>query len=483
MRRSFAALRLWTMAAILLVGPLLVGSTTTLASPLTGARALQIDSYYRCVGDSPFSVLRITNLSTNQIPWQVWFIHDQLHSGTLDAEGDTVEISSNREVARYRVTTGPVGGPYTEVGELYFDTRLISCEGGQPSMLIMVGLRYFCDQGTTARAVWRVVNLGPNATGYQVWLGQTQIAADVVEPADDPGGKDVAEGHDNAILGNYRVTTDFGQTLAGEATFNTTNVICGAADTTSPIVEQTLPVSDARNITVDPFVLARFSEPLQHASVNSDTVFVTDQSGQRVPGALFYDPSNGLAWIGEYLFQYNTTYTAHITGVLDLAGNPLQPEYKWSFTTEPDPPPHVLQVVPDPDAENVAVRPQIVVTFSEPLQPTSVNTDTIHIFRDRGAQRVPATFQYTQATSTLTITPELLEYATGYTILLMPGLTDLAGIHMREPFSSSFTTQHAIALVPIVMLNVGGSDPGNPTPTLIPPLQQKKKELGAYPAP
>src|SRR5207247_2757107 len=82
-------------------------------------------------------------------------------------------------------------------------------------------------------------------------------------------------------------------------------------------------------------VPAPFSEPALSSSVSTSTFHLAGASSGAVTGTVtlsdltaVFTPSSPLS-AGE-------TYTATVTtGVTDLAGNPLQSEFKWSFTVAP----------------------------------------------------------------------------------------------------------------------------------------------------
>ncbi len=101
------------------------------------------------------------------------------------------------------------------------------------------------------------------------------------------------------------------------------------ADTTFPVVVSTSPVVA---VAVNSNISATFSEAMDPATITAST-FLLRLGATPVSGGVSYagltaglDPASDLA--------ANTTYTATITsGVRDLAGNPMQSNFVWSFTT------------------------------------------------------------------------------------------------------------------------------------------------------
>ncbi len=109
-------------------------------------------------------------------------------------------------------------------------------------------------------------------------------------------------------------------------------------DTAAPTVTSTSPSNNATNIPVTTSLTATFSEKMVVSSVNISTIIVKKGTTQ-VSGSVTYDSNTKRAiFIPPGNLTYSTTYTVTITaGVEDMAGNNMQADHTWSFTTE-DPP-------------------------------------------------------------------------------------------------------------------------------------------------
>ncbi len=103
-------------------------------------------------------------------------------------------------------------------------------------------------------------------------------------------------------------------------------------DTTAPTVFSTDPLNNATGVVTTKKIAATFSEPMDPATIIAANFTLAVGVNPPVAGTLAYagqkatfTPTNGL--------EADTTYTATIAAVQDLAGNPLASDYAWSFTT------------------------------------------------------------------------------------------------------------------------------------------------------
>jgi hypothetical protein len=143
-------------------------------------------------------------------------------------------------------------------------------------------------------------------------------------------------------VNNVTIEED-GMAVYNNALFvGTSNDVTGAevwrytADMTGPSVLTTTPTDGAADVSVKAAVTASFSEALNASTVSNMTFLVNDGSSDII-GTVTYDsmtatftPVTGLV--------YNTIYTAMLTtDVQDVAGNPMESNYQWSFSTGKDP--------------------------------------------------------------------------------------------------------------------------------------------------
>jgi alkaline phosphatase len=106
------------------------------------------------------------------------------------------------------------------------------------------------------------------------------------------------------------------------------------ADTRSPKIFFTGPANGILDVPVNYVITATFSETMDESTINKNT-FIVDNG---VNGTVVYDTNSTTAKFTPTTdLDYDTTYTATITtDAEDLAGNALQADYLWSFTTQSD---------------------------------------------------------------------------------------------------------------------------------------------------
>lgn len=206
-------------------------------------------------------------------------------------------------------------------------------------------------------------------------------------------------------------------------------------DLSPPVVVSTYPAPDAVSIPLDTAILITFSEGVDPATINAQTVIVRKDGTTVVPGTLSYVGTTA-SFKPTTPLQTNTNYVAEVTvGVKDLAGNALLAPYQWSFTTLTPPAvpleaPQVISVGPVDGATNVPVDSAIVVSFDAPILPFE--------FGLIDGRPVAVTFNadYTMVTMKPTVS---LKRGVTYTARII--VADVTGKQMDEPFEWQFSTE------------------------------------------
>lgn len=114
--------------------------------------------------------------------------------------------------------------------------------------------------------------------------------------------------------------------------------------------------------------------------------------------------------------------------------------------------PTIAVQTPLNNATGVARNKELTVTFSEPMNASTINASTFTL--KQGSTVVPATVSYVGNVATLTPTATLAA-ATVYTVTLTTGAKNLAGNGLASDLVWSFTT--AGSSTPLAAVNLGGA--------------------------
>jgi len=252
----------------------------------------------------------------------------------------------------------------------------------------------------------------------------------------------------------YTATVTTGaEDLAGNALANDyiwTFTTGAAPDTTAPTVTFVSPANLATNVPVNTAVTATFSEAMLPATI-STTTFTLYNGIVPVTGTVVYAGLTATFTPSAPLL-FNTVYTATITtGAEDLAGNALANDYVWTFTTGAAPDitaPTVILVNPADLATNVSVNTSVNATFSEIMDPTTINTSSFTLYD--GITPVTGTVVYVGLSATFTPSAPLL-FNTVYTATITTGAKDLAGNALVSDYVWTFTTGAATYPAPVFL--------------------------------
>jgi len=104
-------------------------------------------------------------------------------------------------------------------------------------------------------------------------------------------------------------------------------------DTTPPVIISTLPADNATNISIHSNITAKFSEPMKSSTISSVTFVLEGPGSTPVAGNVSYLDSVA-TFTPSNVLEGNTLYTATVTmGVEDMAGNAMERDSVWTFTT------------------------------------------------------------------------------------------------------------------------------------------------------
>ena len=229
----------------------------------------------------------------------------------------------------------------------------------------------------------------------------------------------------------------------------------GVVDLMLPAVIATTPAHNSAEVETNRAITATFSEAIDPATINASTfVLVGFASGTAVTGSVTYDQASRTTIFRTDTLAPQTTYVATITAAVeDVAGNPLADPYTWQFTTGAvldqgttpptvqgkldTTPPTVMSTFPAPDALAVAPNAVVSVTFSEPIDPATLNVQSLTLSKD--GIPVAGTVTYVGTTALFTPTAQLAAGAV-CTVTVAATVKDLAGNALAAPKVWNFTT-------------------------------------------
>ncbi|PSB47941.1 hypothetical protein C7B80_07570 [Cyanosarcina cf. burmensis CCALA 770] len=223
---------------------------------------------------------------------------------------------------------------------------------------------------------------------------------------------------------------------------------------------QLLTTATFSNETASGWQQVNFSQPV---AINANTVYVASyhtSSGRYAINEGYFTSSidspplhflrdgesggNGVYKYGTTGFPINTYRASNYWVDVTFATNATNPTPPVTDTTAPS----ISAVSPSNGATNVSTSTSIAATFSEALDPATINANTF-VLQDANNALVPATVTYDAASHTATLQPSnLLATGATYRATLRGGTTqprvqDLAGNALATNSTWSFTTAAA----------------------------------------
>ncbi len=211
--------------------------------------------------------------------------------------------------------------------------------------------------------------------------------------------------------------------------------------TLAPVVIATDPLNNATGVPLNKTITATFNMPMDMLTING-TTFTVRQGTTAVAGVVTYNGTT--AYFTPALpLTLNTVYTATITtGAKNTAGTPLAGNYVWTFTTGTLTAPTVISTDPVNNATGVVLNKVISATFSEPMNPLTLNATSFTLMQ--GATIVTGAVTYSGSTAFFTPTIALLPN-TLYTATITTGARNVAGTQLANNYVWTFTTGAAVA--------------------------------------
>ncbi len=216
-------------------------------------------------------------------------------------------------------------------------------------------------------------------------------------------------------------------------------------DTIAPTVVSFVPANGATNVSVSSPIVLTVSEPIRLTDFSESMRVFANISGfglLQMPGSystnqagtvITFTPS--AAFPGATQLHVYSNYDGQIA---DLAGNVLQSTsavYTTAAASDTTPP-AVVMVSPFDGATGIGPQAIVTLTFSEPLLPSTITSDTLSLFAGNSELSTSVTRSADNQTIYLTAN---LPSETLITVVATGDVADLAGNTLTD-FVSTFTT-------------------------------------------
>ena len=246
-----------------------------------------------------------------------------------------------------------------------------------------------------------------------------------------------------------------------------------------PPISVTPPIG-ATGVCPNTVVAATFPQVMDPATINPTTFILKGPGTTPVAGAVTHDVTNKIfTFIPSSSLALSTLYTATITtGAKDPFGNALASNYVWIFTTAaaacaPPPPPTVISVTPLNAAVGVCPNTVITASFSEAMNPATINTTTFTLMGP-GTTPVAGGVALDGTGKIAAFTPSSsLALSTTYIATITTGAQDLSSNGLASNYGWTFITATVACQVPVPLgsaatfLVLAGSTVTNTGPTII----------------
>ena len=213
-------------------------------------------------------------------------------------------------------------------------------------------------------------------------------------------------------------------------------------------VVSTLASQEAARVSI---VTATFNKKIDPKTINETSFTVKVVGESAVTGTVTYTDSTAV-FVATTKFSDNKTFEARITtAVKDLAGNAMQTDYVWTFSTGTTILPVVIATDPLNIASGVALNKTVSVNFSMAMDPSTITTTAFTV--SAGSTNIAGTVNYSGTTATFNPTTDFLPNTT-YTAKMTTAAKNSDGTALVKDTVWTFSTGD---FLPVVVL----TDPAN----------------------
>ncbi len=247
----------------------------------------------------------------------------------------------------------------------------------------------------------------------------------------------------------YKSTTNTGTHVGNLWSANGTKLASVTFSNETPSGWQTAQLSTPVDIQANTTYVVSYHTTTGHYSANANYFSSSHTNGILAALANGSAGGNGVYKYGASGFP-NNTWNASNYWVDVVVGSSVP-----SDTVNPT----VDSVAPNDGATDVATGVTPSATFSESLDPATVNTSSVALQNATG-QEVTSSVSYDDSAKTITISPSAaLEQGVAYSVSLSTGIKDTSGNPLASVYSWTFTTTQPTSGEPIDPLAEGNGGP------------------------
>lgn len=236
----------------------------------------------------------------------------------------------------------------------------------------------------------------------------------------------------------------------------------GESITGSDQIQAVHPIDGSITVDTNKKLAVTFSQDMNGNTINGTSFLLQGETGPAVVGVITYDAASRTAvFTPDSGLTDDTLYTATLTtDVAGASGVTLENNLSWQFTTGSSVDSVGPTVVFDPldGATQVAINRNITATFSESIDPTTLNDASYTL--TTGGNAVAGAVSYLGSTAIFNPTANLLPN-TLYTAMLSTAITDLANpanalaAGQSVEFTTANSTQIAAGPDPVILGTAG----------------------------
>ena len=212
------------------------------------------------------------------------------------------------------------------------------------------------------------------------------------------------------------------------------------------------PPSSATGICPNTVITVTYAQAMNPATITTTDFTVVSSGGTVVAGSVTHDAANKVfTFTPTAALSLSTAYTVKITtAAQDAFGNAMASNYSWTFTTGTSTcvvagPPTVIAVTPLANAIGTCLNSVATATFSEAMNPTTINTNTFTL-----APGITGTVTLDATDKVATFTPSAnLAVSTTYTATISTGAQSSGGTPLAANYPWSFTTSSQACQPPV----------------------------------